>query len=145
MKPVYSDMVSLTTQILREDNEDNGVLAVKIMLDANRTFKRDMDPHVQGFLDFVRDLYLNMKQTVVELLSEDSPGPPPSQSNMSIGASVSGFAPFMRLIKCVSLVIIFGRATRHTKSDRKFQGPHRMSYCYCLFISNASQYYTFGR
>ncbi|KAF8760148.1 PI3 PI4-kinase family [Rhizoctonia solani] len=72
MKPIYSDMVSLTTQILREDNEENGVLAVKIMLDANRTFKRDMDPHVQGFLDFVRDLYLNMKQTVTELLSEDS-------------------------------------------------------------------------
>ncbi|KDN38117.1 hypothetical protein RSAG8_09713, partial [Rhizoctonia solani AG-8 WAC10335] len=71
MKPVYSEMVSLTTQILREDNEDNGVLAVKIMLDANRTFKRDMDPHVQGFLDF------------------GPPGPPASQSNMSINTSAS--------------------------------------------------------
>lgn len=89
MKQVYSDMVSLMTQVLREDNEDNGVLAVKIMLDANRTFKRDMDAHVQGFLDFVRDLYLNMKQTVNELLSEDSPGPLPSQSSMSISAPVS--------------------------------------------------------
>ncbi|KEP49326.1 histone acetyltransferase SAGA, TRRAP/TRA1 component, pi-3 kinase superfamily TRA1 protein [Rhizoctonia solani 123E] len=97
MKPVYSEMVNLTTQILREDNEDNGVLAVKIMLDANRTFKRDMDPHVQGFLDFVRDLYLNMNQTVSELLGEDSPGPPASQSSMSIhtSASASGEQPDM--------------------------------------------------
>lgn len=79
------------TQVLREDNEDNGVIAVKIIMDANRAFKRDMDSHVQGFLDFVRDLYLGMGQAVIDLLSEDSPGPPPSQSAMSMGTSVSLF------------------------------------------------------
>ncbi|ELU45462.1 Histone acetyltransferase SAGA, TRRAP/TRA1 component, PI-3 kinase superfamily TRA1 [Rhizoctonia solani AG-1 IA] len=123
MKPIYSDMVSLTTQILREDNEENGVLAVKIMLDANRTFKRDMDPHVQGFLDFVRDLYLNMKQTVTELLSEDSPGPPPSQSNMSINTSVSGreqpemlraIASFKVLTECPIATVYLFQMHRNT-------------------------------
>lgn len=89
VKQVYSDIVSMMTQVLREDNEDNGVIAVKIIMDANRAFKRDMDTHVQGFLDVVRDLYLNMGQAVNDLLSENSPGPPPAQSAMSINTSVS--------------------------------------------------------
>ena len=89
VKQVYSDIVSMMTQVLREDNEDNGVIAVKIIMDANRAFKRGMDSHVQGFLDFVRDLYLNMGQAVDDLLSEESPGPPPAQSAMSVNTSVS--------------------------------------------------------
>jgi transformation/transcription domain-associated protein len=89
VKQLYSDVVSMMTTVLREDNEENGVVAVKVIMDANRAFKRDMDTHVQAFLDFVRDLYLNMNQAVHDLLSEDSPGPPPSQSAMSINTSVS--------------------------------------------------------
>ncbi|KAG8763311.1 hypothetical protein FRC12_008615 [Ceratobasidium sp. 428] len=118
VKQVYSDVVSMMTTVLREDNEENGVVAVKIIMDANRAFKRDMDTHVQAFLDFVRDLYLNMNQAVQDLLSQDSPGPPPSQSSMSINTSaatpgeqpdmVKAIASFKVLTECpIATVYLF--------------------------------------
>ncbi|KAG8711225.1 hypothetical protein FRC08_016173 [Ceratobasidium sp. 394] len=124
VKQVYSDVVSMMTTVLREDNEENGVVAVKIIMDANRAFKRDMDTHVQAFLDFVRDLYSNMGQAVQDLLSEDSPGPPPSQSAMSISTSsttpgeqpdmVKAIASFKVLTECPIATVYLFQMHRNT-------------------------------
>ncbi|QRV73100.1 histone acetyltransferase SAGA, TRRAP/TRA1 component, PI-3 kinase superfamily TRA1 protein [Ceratobasidium sp. AG-Ba] len=102
VKQIYSEVAGLMITVLREDNEENGVVAVKIIMDANRAFKRDMDTYVQPFLDFVRDLYLNMPQAIQDLLSEDSPGPPPSQSAMSINTSTAPPGEQPDMVKSIS-------------------------------------------
>jgi transformation/transcription domain-associated protein len=50
--------------VLRNDNEENVVLALKILLELYRDFKNILEDHVQSFLDFVKDLYRNMPYAV---------------------------------------------------------------------------------
>lgn len=59
-------------QVLRTDNDENGATACKILLDCLRTWRTMTEAHLAEFVKIYIDCLNNMKETVPELLSEDS-------------------------------------------------------------------------
>ena len=71
-------------QLLTTDNEENGVLCLKIIVDLHKNYTVLMEDQVQGFLNLVRELYMNMEQSVHSafqasfcLFQEQQPDPKP--------------------------------------------------------------------
>jgi len=83
----YTDISGVMNDVLKNDNEDNAVLAVKVIIDMNRQFKKEMEAQVRPFFEIVHELYASMPRVVNELLSEDSPSPPPQTLQMGFAVS----------------------------------------------------------
>ncbi|CDZ98369.1 Histone acetyltransferase SAGA, TRRAP/TRA1 component, PI-3 kinase superfamily [Phaffia rhodozyma] len=66
MRPFADSLMSLMLHLLRVENEDNGVICIKIMIDHNRTFKDEVEKHVKEFLDLVKVMYGNLRAVVKE-------------------------------------------------------------------------------
>lgn len=63
----YAEQVLLLLMtLLRVENEENGVLCMKIVTGLHRTYKNALDEHVRPFLDLVVEMYKNMPQVVKE-------------------------------------------------------------------------------
>lgn len=61
-------------EVVRSDNEENAVQALKIIIDLHRNHKAVLEEHVQPFLTLVQTLYTNMKDTVKEAFGEAKEG-----------------------------------------------------------------------
>ncbi|KZT41150.1 hypothetical protein SISSUDRAFT_1059707 [Sistotremastrum suecicum HHB10207 ss-3] len=59
-------IVGLVLQLLSTDNEDMGVICIKIIIDLNRTFRSSYEEHVTKFVGMVREIYQNMEGLVKE-------------------------------------------------------------------------------
>jgi len=72
--------MALLMQILRTDNEENAVLALKIMIDLHRSYKNVVADQVQPFLDFVFEMYQNMPSIVKDAFETNTsiPGSTPA-------------------------------------------------------------------
>ncbi|RKO90070.1 hypothetical protein BDK51DRAFT_18323, partial [Blyttiomyces helicus] len=64
LKNYAVDLVKTLIHILKEDNEDNACLALKIVVDLFKTYRTPLEDLVQSFFDLVQDMYRNMKQAV---------------------------------------------------------------------------------
>lgn len=58
--------------VLREDNEDNACLSLKIMVELHKGFKNLTNEWVQPFFDTVREMYGNMEECVQNVFDESS-------------------------------------------------------------------------
>uniref|UniRef100_A0A9I9CBW6 Transformation/transcription domain-associated protein-like n=2 Tax=Cucumis melo TaxID=3656 RepID=A0A9I9CBW6_CUCME len=54
----------LTKQVLTTDNEENGLICIRIIFDLLRNFSPTLENEVQPLLDFVWKIYQNFKLTV---------------------------------------------------------------------------------
>ena len=59
-------------RVLRYDNEDNALIALKIIVDLHKNYKNLLEEHVQPFLDIVREMYQNMEHAVALAFQDDS-------------------------------------------------------------------------
>lgn len=64
---------NIAIDILRKDNEDNAVTAIRIIFDLYKSFRAELSSQAQSFLDFVRTLYGTFGNTVDALLTKKSP------------------------------------------------------------------------
>ena len=64
--------MSSLLDLLRNDNEENALVALKVTSDLHRTYKHDLESHVQPFLDIVIQMYRNMKQTMLDTFEDVS-------------------------------------------------------------------------
>lgn len=67
--PLVKGMLDL----LRRDNEENGVTCCKTIIDIIRAFRILTEEFVAEFVSILLEVFQNVKGLVVELLSEDSP------------------------------------------------------------------------
>lgn len=91
------EVMSLMVHLLRTDNEENGAVCVKIVIDYHRTYKAALEQHVQPFIDVVLEMYSNMEALVQETFREDAP--------VTAAAEVSELIDVMveiMLIKCLN-------------------------------------------
>jgi transformation/transcription domain-associated protein len=66
----------LMIQLLKTDNEEIGILCVKIILDLNRSnYKSILESHVPAFIDAVQEMFENMENVVKEVFSIDAKSP----------------------------------------------------------------------
>ncbi|KAM3383848.1 hypothetical protein ACQJBY_008479 [Aegilops geniculata] len=64
LRPFVQDLLKLSLRVLTQDNEDNALLAIRIVFDLLRNFRPTVEAEVQPFLDFVVAIYRNFKFTV---------------------------------------------------------------------------------
>ncbi|KAJ3311628.1 hypothetical protein HDV04_003892 [Boothiomyces sp. JEL0838] len=78
------DLMSTLMQLLLVDNEENGVLCLKIIVDLHKNYTSLMEDQVQPFLNLVRDLYCNMEQSVAIAFSQEQKVIPKSMSSFKV-------------------------------------------------------------
>jgi transformation/transcription domain-associated protein len=64
LRPFVQDLLKLSLRVLTQDNEDNALLAIRIVFDLLRNFRPTVEAEVQPFLDFVIAIYRNFPTTV---------------------------------------------------------------------------------
>ncbi|KAJ3117897.1 hypothetical protein HK100_000723, partial [Physocladia obscura] len=88
-------------QVLKSDNEENAVVSLKVIVELHKTFKVELEDHVQAFFDVVLEMYKNMKKAVSDTFDEpnstsaqaNSPAAPGASedSNRTLGHSMTSF------------------------------------------------------
>ncbi|KAJ7953120.1 Transformation/transcription domain-associated protein [Quillaja saponaria] len=125
LRPFVQDLLKVAMQVLTTDNEENGLICIRIIFDLLRNFRPTLETEVQPFLDFVCKIYQNFKLTVshffenAALAGEDAKPMDSSSSDqdMSIGstsgtgsATIVPLNPSTRSFKIVTespLVVMF--------------------------------------
>jgi transformation/transcription domain-associated protein len=91
-EPYAEEVVDLLMQLVRNDNEDNAVLCVKITSDIMRHQHKIMGNKVQAFLSLIQELFEQLDRVVREQLDNTSstaaPGPPSTP-----GSTQTAFPP----------------------------------------------------
>ncbi|KAF8410452.1 hypothetical protein HHK36_002981 [Tetracentron sinense] len=64
LRPFVQDLFRLALQVLTLDNEENGLICIRIIFDLLRNFRPTLETEVQPFLDFVCKIYQNFGVTV---------------------------------------------------------------------------------
>ena len=64
LRPFVQDLLKVALQVLTQDNEDNAIVAIRIIFDLLRNFRPTIETDVQPFLDFVGGIYTNFPSTV---------------------------------------------------------------------------------
>lgn len=72
LRPFVQDLLKVSLQVLTQDNEDNALVAIRIIFDLLRNFRPTLETEVQPFLDFVGAIYLNFPSTVSFFFSNSS-------------------------------------------------------------------------
>lgn len=71
-QPFSEQILDALTKILVEENEDNGVLCMKIITSLQKAYKTTLAEKVQPFLEVIQKIYENMDQTVEDVFSNDT-------------------------------------------------------------------------
>jgi len=72
LRPLETELLELTLAPLREENEKNALLCLRIIFDLYRNFRPSMDKKALPFLTFVKDVYEGAEETIGELLGGDN-------------------------------------------------------------------------
>lgn len=72
MRPHVSNMINVQLSIVRNDNEENGGTALKILNDSIRTMKQVTDEQVMELASIFEQLLKNLPEVVADLFSESS-------------------------------------------------------------------------
>lgn len=69
-QPYAEEILVTLTRILELENEDNGVLCMKIITSLHKAYKTTLQHHVDPFIDIINKVYDNMDETVNNVFSE---------------------------------------------------------------------------
>jgi transformation/transcription domain-associated protein len=64
LKPYVFELMTIALKVFVEDNEDNAIIALKIIFELHKSFRPALEPSVQPFLDAVLRIYNNMPNSV---------------------------------------------------------------------------------
>ncbi|KAK9062066.1 hypothetical protein SSX86_019251 [Deinandra increscens subsp. villosa] len=92
LRPFVQELLKVAMHVLTTDNEENGLICIRIIFDLLRNFRPTQETEVQPFLDFVCKIYQNFRLTVSHFFESGAivapPMPPPS--SMSALPSLGG-------------------------------------------------------
>lgn len=81
LKPHAVKILTTIMQLLQQENEDNGVLCMKILTSLHRAYKTHLYDQVQPFLDLVIEIYKNIPQVVKDLFTAPAGNTPGQQTS----------------------------------------------------------------
>ncbi|XP_022879771.1 transcription-associated protein 1-like isoform X2 [Olea europaea var. sylvestris] len=90
LRPFVQELLKVAMHVLTTDNEENGLICIRIIFDLLRNFRPTLENEVQPFLDFVCKIYQNFGATVsyfFESGAEVAPPPAPASTSGSVGSS----------------------------------------------------------
>lgn len=59
-------LMEILLDLLKNDNEENASICIKIIVDLHKNYKLLLEKYVQKFFDIVQEMYKNVKQTVID-------------------------------------------------------------------------------
>ncbi|KAE8010614.1 hypothetical protein FH972_006971 [Carpinus fangiana] len=74
LRPFVQELLKVAMQVLTTDNEENGLICIRIIFDLLRNFRPTVETEVQPFLDFVCKIYQNFKLTVSHFFENGTAG-----------------------------------------------------------------------
>ncbi|KAK6924485.1 PIK-related kinase, FAT, partial [Dillenia turbinata] len=77
LRPFVQDLLKVAMQVLTTDNEENGLICIRIIFDLLRNFRPTLETEVQPFLDFVCKIYQNFSLTVSHFFDNGVAALPP--------------------------------------------------------------------
>lgn len=107
LKPFAPELLKLCMHLLENDDEDNAVIALRIILDLHKQYRRQpgvpgiLEPEVQPFLDFVRRVYDNFKRTLEEAFT--TPPAPANPAQPKVRRSTESF----KVVTECPLIVMF--------------------------------------
>lgn len=115
LRPFVQDLLKVAMQVLTTDNEENGLICIRIIFDLLRNFRPVLENEVQPFLDFVCKIYQNFRLTVshfFENVKMEEVTSTPSVQSLSLTTHVRNgqINPSTRSFKIVTespLVVMF--------------------------------------
>jgi len=57
-------LMEILLDLLKNDNEENGTICVKIIVDLHKNYKNNLEKYVESFFEIVKEMYGNIKETV---------------------------------------------------------------------------------
>ncbi|OBA21242.1 hypothetical protein METBIDRAFT_42126 [Metschnikowia bicuspidata var. bicuspidata NRRL YB-4993] len=69
-QPYSEDILTCLTTILQKENEDNGVLCMKIITTLHKAYKALLVEKVDLFIEVINQVYDNMDQALIEVFSQ---------------------------------------------------------------------------
>ncbi|KAK4416821.1 Transformation/transcription domain-associated protein [Sesamum alatum] len=93
LRPFVQELLKVAMHVLTADNEENGLICIRIIFDLLRNFRPSLETEVQPFLDFVCKIYQNFRATVSYFFESGAmmaPPPVPPTTSGSVGSSLSG-------------------------------------------------------
>ncbi|KAG6397579.1 hypothetical protein SASPL_143748 [Salvia splendens] len=93
LRPFVQELLKVAMHVLTTDNEENGLICIRIIFDLLRNFRPSLETEVQPFLDFVCKIYQNFRATVSYFFENGAmmvPPPPLPSTSGSMGSSLSG-------------------------------------------------------
>ncbi|KAL3525275.1 hypothetical protein ACH5RR_013647 [Cinchona calisaya] len=91
LRPFVQELLKVAMHVLTNDNEENGLICIRIIFDLLRNFRPTSETEVQPFLDFVCKIYQNFQATVIYFFESGAvAAPPPVTSGSSLGSVLSG-------------------------------------------------------
>lgn len=63
MRPFLEDLVQLLLSVLEDDNEENGILAIHLLIDLHKTHRQLMEPYAQPLVDYVHSAFETFSET----------------------------------------------------------------------------------
>uniref|UniRef100_A0A6N2M6I9 Transformation/transcription domain-associated protein n=1 Tax=Salix viminalis TaxID=40686 RepID=A0A6N2M6I9_SALVM len=111
LRPFVQDLLKVAMQVLTTDNEENGLICIRIIFDLLRTFRPTLENEVQPFLDFVCKIYQNFRMTTSHFFDNTSVAVEDTKGLLSAGHVGNGqLNPSTRSFKIVTespLVVMF--------------------------------------
>lgn len=66
LEPYAEKLLLKLSKIIREDNEENGILCLKLITSLHKAYKAKVESHVPDFVDFLEAVYKEMPKVVEE-------------------------------------------------------------------------------
>lgn len=63
-KAYQASVLDLALKLLQVENEDNGLMCIKLLIDGIRTNKEVAEPYIERFIETIKQLYGNIKSLV---------------------------------------------------------------------------------
>ncbi|KAK9459333.1 uncharacterized protein V1516DRAFT_508906 [Lipomyces oligophaga] len=92
-RPFAMRVMQLLMSLLRTENEENGVLCMKIITVLHRTYKSALDEQVQPFLNLVVEMYKNMSVVVKDTFDNHGSSTTPATAPLT-AVSTPGIMSF---------------------------------------------------
>ncbi|XP_031107078.1 transformation/transcription domain-associated protein-like [Ipomoea triloba] len=89
LRPFVQELLKVAMHVLTADNEENGLICIRIIFDLLRNFRPTLEAEVQPFLDFVCKIYQNFRATVSYFFESGALAAPPPVPPSSSGSTLS--------------------------------------------------------
>ena len=93
LKPYVYEIMILSLKVLADDNEENAIIALKVIFDLHKSFRPSLEQYIIPFLDIVSRLYANMPAASRAIYGSNT------STSTSIPPTANTCTPFVRSIE----------------------------------------------